>query len=109
MIIIIRTVLGILIGYGSTVSPSILLEKLSKNSRSLYMTIIICAPTFGEVIICMLIFFIMPEFQAEKIPIIYISLTIILAFNCLVTILYCEDSPRNMLINGNYKEAFKIL
>jgi MFS family permease len=107
--LVFRVTIGFCLGVVVPTGINLLAECLPIKSRSFVLTCIWFGFTFGQLYLLTSMLFIMPNFEKEHVSTI-ILLSSALPFIILIChLLLLEDSPRMLILRGNYEKGFAIL
>jgi sugar phosphate permease len=111
--ILIFTTLSMLIGsFMGVVVPisfNLMTEYLPIKNRSSVLTSVWLGYGIGQLYILLIMLFIMPDYQTKELPLTLLLSSTLSIFTLLISLFWLKDSPRNLILNDNYEEAFHIL
>jgi len=104
-----RCLLGFCLGVNIPITMSILIEYTPLFLRSFTQTSVWIAYTIGNLYFIMVIYLVMPKLEPPKVMIInyYTAIPSFIMF--FLYFFFLNDSPRNLIINDEYDQAFEIL
>ena len=104
-----RFIIGISLGLIVPVSLNLLTECLPIKNRSLVLTCIWIAFSIGNLYNLILMLNLMPFLQKEYVFQTLLFLSLLPLFTLIISLIYLQDSPRNLIMNFKEEEALKIL
>ena len=107
--IICRGLLGVVIGFYSPLSFTVLSEVTPANVRGRYMALIGAFYTLGELTACVVAYLTLDSLTSGNTTALLLITTVpaIISFICFM--IFLDESPRHELILGNSENAFRIL
>jgi MFS family permease len=106
---ILRFIIGVFLGLMIPLSFNIVTECLPLKNRALVLTGIWTGFSLGFVLIYLIMLLAMPQLEASGLTatILYIALIELIVF--VTSVLFMDDSPRNLILRDEENKAFKII
>lgn len=109
LVLIVRCVIGIFLGILVPLSNTILCEVLPIKKRAFTLTLAWLGFALGEMLVLCNVALVMPQFEVDKVEKYLISIVPYNLIIFLIIYFFLQDSPRNLLNNKKYKQAYLIL
>ncbi len=106
---LIRFLVGICLGIILSMTLNLCAECLPVKNRALVILCICTAFSIGSILCSITMLFTMPELESSGLFSTILYLSIIPAIAIIISILFLEDSPRNLILKNKDEEAFKII
>jgi len=104
-----RFTIGLCIGLFIPTAVNLLTEKLPLKYRSIFLNMVWIGFNFGNLVLLSLIYYIMPNFEVSGFKRLLISTSFLSLFVFLLSVLFLEDSLRNLILRGNQTDAFNMI
>jgi MFS family permease len=106
---ILRFITGFFLGLMIPLSFNIVTECLPLKNRALVLTGIWTGFSFGFVLIHFIMLFAMPQLEASGLTATILNIALIVLIVLVTSVLFMEDSPRNLILRDEEDDAFKII
>ena len=107
--ILCKFILGFLIGITTPIIINVLCEYIPNKNRSFTMNAVWSFYFIGQLIVLTTMYFAMPKFKSSGIKVVYCSVGILIFFGVISISFLFKDSPRNLALEGNDKEALNLV
>ncbi len=109
LICVLRFIIGILNGIIASISGSWIVEVLPTYFRSFVICTCWIGFSVGIIIPLLIMLILMPNLEKDKLNITVIASCGLLIISTIIILIYFRDSPRSLIVRGEYNEAFEIL
>lgn len=104
-----RLLVGFSIGVLVTMSNNLLCEYLPTRFRSFFLVIVWIGQPIGQMIPNLIMLFLMPEYDAEKIKMILTLFSLVTVIVIISSYYLFQDSPRKLILTGHEDRAIEII